>query len=497
MNFISYSYLLFLPLTVLFYYALPRSWRTYWLLAASWFFYSCWNFKYLALLITTTVTTYLSGLLIQKAKDSRSGEGHSGKEKAALAFACLINFGILFVFKYSGFFFRSVHPLIRLLSGREEAVLWNLILPVGISFYTFQAVSYTIDVFTGTTKAEKNFFRYALFVSFFPQLVAGPIERSNNLLAQLGGDRPFDHRKASEGLLQILWGFFMKMVIADRAAVFVNTVYNASGEYPGMYLIVATILFSVQIYCDFGGYSQIAIGSAKLLNIDLMENFNTPYLASGCADFWRRWHISLSSWFRDYVYIPLGGSRRGTGRTYLNIMIVFLLSGLWHGAAWSFVAWGLINGLYQVAGACLKPYREGIQDWFGLQRNSLAHRGAGILVTYCLITFAWIFFRANGLMHAFSVIRSIFTVRNPWILFDGSLAQCGLKMPQLILLVIAILILLAADLFKYSGICIRKVILKQDFWFRCLWIAAAVCVIAVFGVWGSGFSAADFIYFQF
>ncbi|MCR4950587.1 MAG: hypothetical protein K6A40_04600, partial [Solobacterium sp.] len=195
--------------------------------------------------------------------------------------------------------------------------------------------------------------------------------------------------------------------------------------------------------------------------------------------------------------IPLGGSRRGTGRTYLNIMIVFLLSGLWHGAAWSFVAWGVINGLYQVIGACLKPYREGIQDWFGLQRNSLAHRGAGILVTYCLITFAWIFFRANGLMHALSVIQSIFTVRNPWILFDGSLAQCGLKMPQLILLVIAMMILLAADLFKYSGICIRKVILKQDFWFRCLWIAAAVCIIAVFGVWGSGFSAADFIYFQF
>ena len=261
---------------------------------------------------------------------------------------------------------------------------------------------------------------------FFPQLVAGPIERSKNLLTQLREPRKFDFGYAFDGILLMLWGFFLKIVLADRIAIFVDTVYGDCEHYQGIYLIVATVLFAVQIYCDFSGYSSIAMGTAKLLGIELMDNFNAPYLSTSVADFWRRWHISLTSWFKDYLYIPLGGSRRGTFRKYINKMIVFILSGLWHGAQLTFVVWGAINGLYQVIGEVLMPIRKKVSDIIGINRNSEGVYALSVLATFALVDFTWIFFRADSLGRAIYIIKSILNTENIWTLFDGSLYNCGL-----------------------------------------------------------------------
>ena len=358
-------------------------------------------------------------------------------------------------------------------------------------------MSYTMDVYRDEIYAENNFFRYALFVSFFPQLVAGPIERSKNLLKQLTMPKKFDFQKARDGFLLMIWGFFLKIVLADRIAIFVDTVYGNYEIYSGYYLIVATVLFAIQIYCDFGGYSVIAMGSAEILGIDLMENFEAPYLSTSVAGFWRKWHISLTSWFKDYLYIPLGGSRKGKIRKYFNKLIVFFVSGLWHGANLSFVIWGGINGLYQVIGEFLQPIRDWIIDKMRLDRSSVGHKAANVIFTFILVDFAWIFFRANNTWQAVEIISSMFKVKNPWILLDGSLYECGLDSKNFWLMIGCILILFLADICKHHKIKLREIIIKQDFWCRWLIMIFAICAILVFGVWGSGYDVAGFLYFQF
>lgn len=358
-------------------------------------------------------------------------------------------------------------------------------------------MSYTIDVYRNEVKAEKNFFKYALFVSFFPQLVAGPIEKSKNLLGELNTPKKFNVKRLQEVFLIILWGFFLKIVLADRIGIFVDTIYNDYTNYPGFFLIIATILFSVQIYCDFAGYSTIAIGTSKILGIELMENFESPYLSTSVTEFWRRWHISLSTWFKDYLYIPLGGSKRGKIRKYVNKMIVFLASGLWHGASISFIVWGGLNGFYQILGEVLKPIRDKIIKVFKLHKNSLGNKLFSILMTFVLIDFSWIFFRAPSTSTAISIIKSIFTAQNPWILFDGSLYKCGLDIKNFHFMIISIVILMFVDYMKYKKIKIHKIILRQNFWFRCLFVWIAICIILIFGKWGPAFNNANFIYFQF
>lgn len=354
-----------------------------------------------------------------------------------------------------------------------------------------------MDVYRDEIYAEKNFFRYALFVSFFPQLVAGPIERSKNLLKQLAVPAKLDADKFRDGLLLMLWGYFLKIVLADRIAVFVDAVYGDYQTYAGWYLIVATVLFAVQIYCDFYGYSVIAMGAAEILGIQLMENFDAPYFSRSAAEFWRRWHISLSTWFRDYLYFPLGGSRKGKVRTQINKMIVFFVSGLWHGAQWNYVIWGGLNGLYQVAGELLMPVRDRAVKILHLNREALSHKWMKIAVTFFMIDFSWIFFRANSVREAFSIIKNMFTVRNPWILFDGSLYTVNLDSKNFQIIIWSILILLAADFCKYRGIKIREVLQKQEYWFRWLLIAVSASLILLLGVWGSAYNEANFIYFQF
>lgn len=498
MLFNSYQFLIFFPVVLIVYYILPKKIKYLWLLAASYYFYMCWNAKYALLILASTIITYISGLLIGRIGRSDRSEDQIRKLKKWVVAGCFVsNLGILFFFKYINFAVNVLTSALSSIHIQLQIPTFDIILPVGISFYTFQALSYTMDVYRGDIYEEKNFFRYALFVSFFPQLVAGPIERSRNLLKQLAVPKKFSLSMARDGLLLMIWGYFLKIVLADRIAMFVDTVYWNPQMYPGWYLVVATMLFAVQIYCDFAGYSTIAMGAAEILGIRLMENFDAPYLSVTVADFWRRWHISLTSWFKDYLYIPLGGSRKGKARKYMNKMIVFLVSGLWHGANPSFVVWGGLNGLYQIVGEMLQPVRNKAVKLLHLNRDSIGHKAVKGVVTFALVDFAWIFFRASGLHESISIIRSMFTVHNPWILIDESLYYCGLDRKNFWLMIFGIGILVLADIFKRRGIRVREVIARQDYWCRYLIMIAAICFILIFGIWGSGYNAAGFIYFQF
>lgn len=498
MLFNSIEFLIFFPVVVLVYFIIPDRIKYLWLLIASYYFYMCWNAKYAILILISTIITYLSGLVLEGIKHSNYEASSQVKmKKCVVAASFIINLGILIYFKYFNFALNIIIRVFESIHIQLNVPEFDIILPVGISFYTFQALSYTMDVYRDDIYAEKNFFRYALFVSFFPQLVAGPIERSKNLLKQLAVPKKLCFEEMREGFLLMLWGFFLKLVLADRIAIYVDTVYGNFPAYPGMYLIVATILFAVQIYCDFSGYSTIAMGAAKILGIQLMENFDAPYLSTSVAEFWRRWHISLTSWFKDYLYIPLGGSRKGKLRKYVNKMIVFLVSGLWHGAQISFVVWGGLNGLYQIIGEILQPIRNRVVSILNLNRESLGHKLLHIIGTFILVDFSWIFFRANWLSGAFDMIKSMATVKNPWILFDGSLYQCGLDDKNFRIMIYAILILLFSDFCKKKGIKIRKVISKQDDWFRYVFIAFSILFILVFGKYGPTYESANFIYFQF
>lgn len=341
MLFNSIDFLIFFPIVLIVYFIFPNKIKYLWLLAASYYFYMCWNAKYALLILVSTIITYVSGLLLEKVKRTKFERKKIKYIKNwIVAGSFALNLSILFYFKYVNFAIDLLTKLFDKVNIALNITQFDIILPVGISFYTFQALSYTVDVYRDDIYAEKNFFRYALFVSFFPQLVAGPIERSKNLLKQLAVPQKFKFENFREGLLLMLWGYFLKIVLADRIAIFVDTVYGDFYAYTGWYIVVATVLFGVQIYCDFAGYSTIAMGAAKILGIQLMENFNAPYFSVSVAEFWRKWHISLTLWFKDYLYIPLGGSRKGKLRKYLNKMIVFLCSGLWHGASLSFVVWG-------------------------------------------------------------------------------------------------------------------------------------------------------------
>ncbi len=510
MLFNSYQFLIFFPIVLLVYHVIPQRFRHYWLLAASYYFYMCWNVRYVLLLLASTVITYASGLMLQAIGVEESlqssysvvfrkfSEMPVRKQKnLVVAASFILNLGILFFFKYFNFFFSVLAQAFAAAHIELNMPQVDVLLPVGISFYTFQALSYTIDVYRGEVKAERNFFRYALFVSFFPQLVAGPIERSKNLLHQLRDPLPFSVHSAFDGILLMLWGFFLKIVVADRIAVFVDTVYGEPETYGGAFLIVATMLFAVQIYCDFAGYSTIAMGAAQILGIKLTENFDAPYISVSVADFWRRWHISLTSWFRDYLYIPLGGSRKGTVRKYINKMIVFLVSGLWHGASFSFVVWGGLNGLYQVIGEILMPVRTRIVRLLHVNSDSLGARLIRAIVTFVLVDFAWIFFRANHMHEAVVVIRQIVTNHNPGALFTEAVYECGLDSRNFRFMIFAIAVLFVTDLCKRRGIVIRDIIAKQDIWCKCAFVALSVLFILTFGKYGPAYDAANFIYFQF
>ncbi len=505
MIFNSYQFLIFFPIVTILYYVIPQKFKYIWLLICSYFFYMCWNAKYALLMLFSTAVTYTGGLLIEYFKGTNWNEQKKIRfKKLAVFFSFMLNLLVLGYFKYTSFGLHLLAYMFRLVNIELSIPVFDIVLPVGISFYTFQALSYIMDVYRDEIYAEKNFLRYALFVSFFPQLVAGPIERSKNLLKQLAGNKEFCIHTVVHGFWLMLWGYFLKVVLADRAAIFVNTVYNDYTAFEGYFLIVATILFAVQIYCDFYGYSIIAMGAAKILGIDLMENFRAPYLSHTVAEFWRDWHISLTSWFKDYLYIPLGGSKKGRIRKYINKIIVFLISGLWHGAGMSYVIWGLLNGIYQVVGEILNPVKKKIRDLLHINRKNLLYKLARISCTFVLVDFAWIFFRADNVRSALEIskgiIKEIISIDGSFItkMFHGSvLTKGGLNEKNLVVLLICICILIFADICKRKGISISKKFQNLPWWEQSLCSVFVICVILIFGIWGPEYDQASFIYFQF
>ncbi len=490
MLFNSLEFLIFFPVVTLLYFAFPHRVRYIWLLIASYFFYMCWNPKYALLMAFSTVSTYAAGVLIEKSKRTLT-------KKLWVGLSFSVNIAILFFFKYFDFAIDNINALLS--AGGFELVnpAFDVILPVGISFYTFQALGYTVDVYRGDIESEKNILRYALFVSFFPQLVAGPIERSGNLIKQLRERHYFNTKNVANGMMLMLWGFFEKLVIADRAAYVVDTVYNNYTAYSGLSLVLATVLFAFQIYCDFASYSDIARGAAQVMGFNLMKNFNTPYFAKSVSEFWRRWHISLSTWFRDYLYIPLGGNRKGRARKYFNLMVVFLLSGLWHGASWNFVIWGGLNGIYQIAGDATKGIRLKLSQKMGLDREVFSNKLLKVIVTFALINFSWIFFRAESFTAAISIIKSIFSEFNLWIFTDGTIFTLGLDAKDMLVLALSLAVLFVMSLMKYRGIAIRETLAKQGLWFRYFVYLAGIFAVLIFGIYGPEYDASQFIYFQF
>lgn len=495
MLFNSIDFLLFFPIVTLVYFIIPHKIRYLWLLAASYYFYMCWNPQYALLILTSTVITFASGILISEA----GRKGSEKRKKLYVALSFISNLAILFLFKYFYFAVININRVLGAVGLELITPSFSLLLPVGISFYTFQALSYTMDVYRNHVKVERNFLKYALFVSFFPQLVAGPIERSSNLISQIHQRHEFDGKRVARGLQLMLWGYFQKMVIADRAAYFVNAVYNSpeAATSTGLVVVLATVLFAFQIYCDFSSYSDIARGAAEVMGFELMKNFDTPYFSQSVAEFWRRWHISLSTWFRDYLYIPLGGNRKGKLRKYINLMVVFLASGLWHGASWNFVIWGGLNGAYQVIGDVTRPLREKLSAKLSGGIENFSSKLLRMLVTFALICFSWIFFRANGTREAFMLIRGMFSEFNPWIITDGTLFSLGLDAADMFVLFAALLVLLLVSTAKYKGVRIRRWLSGQGLWFRYTVYLAGIFCVLIFGIYGATFDAAQFIYFQF
>ena len=400
MLFNSLEFLVFFPVVVAVYFSLPFRFRWAWLLLASYVFYMAWNIPYVLLLILSTLVDYTAGR-------NMGPSAGAGRRKIFLWLSLLTNLGILAVFKYFNFFSASLTSLFKALGLTYIVPHLDVLLPLGISFYTFQTLSYTIDVYRGKMAPQKHLGVFALYVAFFPQLVAGPIERATHLLPQFLKKHDFDYPRACDGFQLMLWGFFKKIVIADRLAYFVNLVYGDPQGWHGLPVYLATNFFAFQIYCDFSGYSDIAIGAAKVMGFDIMENFRRPYFASSIADFWRRWHISLSTWFRDYLYIPLGGNRVSERRWYLNLMIVFVISGLWHGANWTFVIWGGLHGVYMLLSAWTKVLRGRIARLFRFDDRPALHHLAQALVTYHLVLFSWVFFRARTLPEAGILVRNM------------------------------------------------------------------------------------------
>lgn len=478
MLFNSFSFAIFLPIVFALYWAVPKKRQWIILFISSYLFYMCWKVEYVFLILLTTAISYACALMIEKKPT---------KKRLSLSTALIVSLGVLFFFKYFNFFSTSITGAINRIFGlKGQPILASVILPVGISFYTFQALGYVIDVYRGRVPAERHFGKFATFISFFPQLVAGPIERTENLLGQIKAEHRFDYNQAVYGLRLMLWGFFKKMVVADNLAVFVDNIYNNPFDHSGASLILATLFFAIQIYCDFSGYSDIAIGTGKLFGINLMQNFNAPYFATSIKNFWSRWHISLSTWFKDYVYIPLGGNRVSKLRHKLNLIITFLISGLWHGTNWNFVVWGGIHGAAQAVETALPK-----------SKKSCKSRIITVLKTLVVFTFVvmtWVFFRAQSLGEAKYILMNGFTgILTPTSYLSKGLADMGMGIERQIICAISVFILFLYDLLSRKRDVIAWVGKKN----RVISWSIYILIVLIILAWTPISSNSEFIYFQF
>jgi D-alanyl-lipoteichoic acid acyltransferase DltB (MBOAT superfamily) len=495
MLFNSIHFMVFFPVVTILYFALPHRFRWLMLLLASCVFYIAFIPIYLIILAVTITIDYAAGIWIENSQNR--------KRKIFLVMSIVSTCLVLFIFKYFNFFNSNLSNLARILHWNYPIGALNLILPIGLSFHTFQSMSYVIEVYRGHQKAEHNFGIYSLYVMFYPQLVAGPIERPGNMIHQFYEEHRFDYQQVTDGLKIMAWGMFKKVVIADRLAVLVNHVYSNVHDYTGAPLLIATVFFSFQIFCDFSGYSDIAIGAAQVMGFKLMLNFNRPYFSKSVGEFWTRWHISLSSWFRDYLYISLGGNRVGKQRRKFNLFVTFLVSGLWHGANFTYIIWGALNGLYML----LSDWTLGIRTVFiRLTRLDVRPRFHKILQTVCtfgMITFAWIFFRARNVHDAWYVITHMFLnsgaiashlISGNRAALKADILQKGLGLDPggIIVAILAILFMETVHLLQ-RGISIRRSLGERPSWMRFAVYYSLVFATLVFGV----FNQTQFIYFQF
>jgi alginate O-acetyltransferase complex protein AlgI len=481
MLFNSIDFAIFLPIVfILYWFGFNKNLKlqNFLIVAASYLFYGWWDWRFLSLILFSTMVDYLVGLRLAKNENET-------KRKALLWTSILVNLGFLGFFKYYNFFLDNFITAFSFFGTAIKANSLNIILPVGISFYTFQTLSYSIDVYKRKLKPTKDFIAFSAFVSFFPQLVAGPIERATHLLPQFYTKREFDYPKAVDGMRQILWGLFKKIVIADNCAKYANLIFNNSAEYSGSTLVLGALFFTFQIYADFSGYSDIAIGTSRLFGFDLMRNFNFPYFSRDIAEFWRRWHISLSTWFRDYLYIPLGGSRGGIWLKVRNIFIIFIVSGFWHGANWTFVVWGALNAIYFLPLLLTKNNRANLDIVAQGKYLPSIKEFSLMLLTFGLTAFAWIFFRAENIGHAISYISEIFSSSVFTIPYfkDGSLS-----IPTIILIVFFIGIewLGREDQYAIQFLHSKGRIFSWSFYY--------LIIVLIFVFAGSN---QQFIYFQF
>ncbi|MFH2142220.1 MAG: MBOAT family O-acyltransferase [Bacteroidota bacterium] len=482
MLFNSINFAIFLPIVFIFYWFVTKrnlKIQNLFILLASYFFYGWWDWRFLFLIVFSSFVDYIVGLGLSIIDDKL-------KRKLLLIVSITVNLGFLGIFKYYNFFAESFADAFTLFGKHIDPKRLNIILPVGISFYTFQTLSYSIDVYKRKFKATKDIIAFFAFVSFFPQLVAGPIERATNLLPQFYKKRTFDYAKAIDGLRQILWGMFKKIVIADNCAEFANTIFNNSADYPGSTLVLGALFFTFQVYCDFSGYSDIAIGTARLFGIDLLRNFAFPYFSRDIAEFWRRWHISLSSWFRDYLYIPLGGSKGGKWMKVRNTFIIFLVSGFWHGANWTFIVWGALNAIYVLPLVLSNRNRINLEivaqgRFFPSLKEILS-----IFLTFGLTVFAWIFFRAENVGQAMSYISEIFSSS----IFEIPYFE---KINSVITLTVFIVLFIIIEwIGRREQYAIAKIFIDKPRLYRWCFYYFIIFVIFIFAG-----SEEQFIYFQF
>lgn len=475
MVFTSVSFGIFFPIAVIIYFILPQDkkrLRLMWLLASSYYFYMCGGVEYAALLLLSTVITYLGALCIKG-------------RKAVFVITLILNFFILFLFKYFNFFCETfdIEPGFKIL------------LPVGISFYIFKSAGYLIDVYRGVIEPERDFMRYALFVSFFPELLSGPISRAPKVLPQFDEVHTFDYDRIRNGLFRMLWGYFLKLVIVSRLSILDDLVFDNYASANAWQLLIASAVFSIEIYCDFMSYSEIAIGAGQVIGIELAENFRQPFLAGSLSDLWRRWHMSLMSWFKDYLYIPLGGSRKGVVRKYLNILIVFTVSGLWHGAAFTYILWGFLSGLLQVIGDATSGIRRKALDLIPVKGKfgESVHFAYSRIMTFILFTFTVIFFRSPDIPTAFTVIGKIFTGLTPGVIMSTDVRKLGLGTLNLCIAVFMVIILIIADILKEKTGETIVFITKKAWYVRWAVYFFFTCSILL----SANIGAAKFIYFEF
>jgi len=508
MLFNSFHFLLFFPVVTTLYFLLPHRFRWGLLLAASCYFYMAFIPQYILILFLTITVDYFAGIGLEATQGN--------KKKWILLASILANVGMLGFFKYFNFANENIAAFANFIGWNYPIENLSIILPIGLSFHTFQSLSYTIEVYRGHQKAERHYGYLALYVLFYPQLVAGPIERPQNILHQLHEEHRFEYQRVTDGLKWMAWGMFKKVVIADRMALFVNPIYDSPTGHDGPALIFATIAFAIQIYCDFSGYSDIALGSAQVMGIKLMKNFQRPYFSKSISEFWRRWHTSLSTWFRDYVYIPLGGNRAGARRTAINLFLTFLLSGLWHGANWTFVIWGALHGMYIMLHHWMEPRWTRFRDSGFAKRFTPALNGLSLLSTFGLVCFAWIFFRASSLSDALYVVAHLFSGWTDFVRQTSSLIQEGVRSgfwefvsalfaslhslteltrSEIVLSVLALFLLLTIEIKQHRGDFLAQFNLKQPA-VRFIGYSLLIVIILALGTSYTGVEQA-FIYFQF